>query len=99
MLDILRKEKFVKRYKALYTMGCSKALQVFTILSRRSVTSTGDTLGAKGLVNFKDLMNKGILSSLNGKVDKPCMTCKALMAALLLLILDSESWHVAKNSK
>ena len=77
-------------------MRCSNASQVFIILINKSVVNTGAIIGAKGLINFNDLINKGILSFLKGKVGKPGITCKALKEAILLLILDSESWHVAK---
>ena len=55
---------------ALYAMRCSNASQVFTIVSSKSVFNTGVTLGAKGLFSFNDLINRGILSSLKGKVGK-----------------------------
>ena len=64
-------EKWVKRYKALYIMWCSNASQVFVIVSNRSVFNIGVTLGEKDLVSFSDLINRGILSSLKGKVGKP----------------------------
>ena len=48
-------------------------------------------MGAKGLFNLSDLRNKGIISSLKGKVGRLLIMCKALKAGILLIIFDSDN--------
>ena len=81
MLDILKKEKKVNKYKALKTMGSCRESQMQRMFCKTSIVISFWDLNDNGAFIFKALINKGSLSSLNGEVFNPYMIKEALMAA------------------
>ena len=81
MLDIRKKEKKVKEYRALKRMGSCNLSHIRRMFCRSSMVITFGVFNDKGAFILSALINNGSLSFLNGVVSKPYMIKEALMAA------------------
>ena len=87
MLDNLKNEKYVNRYKALNTTGACKVSQMRIMFCNISIEMLWFGFNVKGALMRKAFIKRGILSSLKEVVSKPYMINDARMAAMLLDML------------